>query len=287
MQRRQLVDDRGVARLELRALGVGGKQVERRAPDDLPDERPRLAGRAEVVVQRQFVQRGPLGEIDEREELIQRQHPLEDDAVHVGDDAAPGVDARVAHRERQQARQEVAESPAVVRIQSLSTGVRKDRDRVGADDIGPAEHGRRNLLAQVVLNVGGCLICKHPVVVAHCTEPDMFIPTPPDASATLRNGVRRSQKSPLPLEATRTDISSGSCVRTRIGIELTPVACRVVEVADHRWIRRGPAGDSVVRSFGVWPALGRGRPARPSRRFGARLRRSSFGARPASITRWR
>jgi hypothetical protein len=45
-------------------------------------------------------------------------------------------------------------------------------------------------------------------------------------------------------------------VRTRIGIELTPVACRVVEVADHRWIRREPAGDSVVRSFGVWPALG-------------------------------
>ena len=45
-------------------------------------------------------------------------------------------------------------------------------------------------------------------------------------------------------------------MRTRIGIELTAVACRVVEVADHRWIRRGPAGDSVVRSFGVWPALG-------------------------------
>jgi hypothetical protein len=45
-------------------------------------------------------------------------------------------------------------------------------------------------------------------------------------------------------------------VRTRIGIELTPVACRVVEVADHRWMRRQPAGDSVVRSFGVWPALG-------------------------------
>ena len=45
-------------------------------------------------------------------------------------------------------------------------------------------------------------------------------------------------------------------MRTRIGIELTPVACRVVEVADHRWIRRGPVGDSVVRSFSVWPALG-------------------------------
>jgi hypothetical protein len=44
-------------------------------------------------------------------------------------------------------------------------------------------------------------------------------------------------------------------VRTRIGIELTPFACRVVEVADDRWIRREPAGESVVRSFGVWPAL--------------------------------
>jgi hypothetical protein len=45
-------------------------------------------------------------------------------------------------------------------------------------------------------------------------------------------------------------------VRTRIGIELTAVACRVVEVADRRWVGRGPADDSVVRSFGVWPALG-------------------------------
>ena len=45
-------------------------------------------------------------------------------------------------------------------------------------------------------------------------------------------------------------------MRTRIGIELTPFACRVVEVADHRWIRRPAGGDSVVRSFGVWPPLG-------------------------------
>src|SRR5256885_4845100 len=63
-----------------------------------------------------------------------------------------------------------------------------------------------------------------------------------------------SRKSPLPLSATRTGNSSGSCVRTRIGIELTPVVCRVVEVAEGGWIRRSADGDSVVRSFGVWQA---------------------------------
>ena len=43
-------------------------------------------------------------------------------------------------------------------------------------------------------------------------------------------------------------------MRTRIGIELTPVVCRVVEVADRGWIRRGTNGESVVRSFGLWQA---------------------------------
>ena len=43
-------------------------------------------------------------------------------------------------------------------------------------------------------------------------------------------------------------------MRTRIGIELTPVVCRVVEVADRGWIRRGTESETVVRSFGLWQA---------------------------------
>jgi hypothetical protein len=47
---------------------------------------------------------------------------------------------------------------------------------------------------------------------------------------------------------------SGSCVRTRVGIELTPVACRIVQVAERSRVSRDQSGDTVVRSFGVWPA---------------------------------
>jgi len=43
-------------------------------------------------------------------------------------------------------------------------------------------------------------------------------------------------------------------VRTRVGIELTPVACRIVEVVDRGRAWRSGGGESVVRSFGVCPA---------------------------------
>jgi hypothetical protein len=49
---------------------------------------------------------------------------------------------------------------------------------------------------------------------------------------------------------------SGSCVRTRVGIELTPVACRIVQVAERGRVSRDQNGDTVVHSFGVWPASG-------------------------------
>jgi len=45
-------------------------------------------------------------------------------------------------------------------------------------------------------------------------------------------------------------------VRTRVGIELTPLSCRAVEVTDRGWTGRSPGGETVVRSFGVWPAAG-------------------------------
>ena len=44
-------------------------------------------------------------------------------------------------------------------------------------------------------------------------------------------------------------------MRTRVGIELTPVASRIVEVVDRGRVWRSQGGESVVRAFGVCPAL--------------------------------
>ena len=43
-------------------------------------------------------------------------------------------------------------------------------------------------------------------------------------------------------------------MRSRVGIELTPVVCRFVEVADLGRTWRAQGGDSLVRSFGAWRA---------------------------------
>jgi hypothetical protein len=49
--------------------------------------------------------------------------------------------------------------------------------------------------------------------------------------------------------------NSGNCVRTRVGIELTPVATRIVEVVDRRRGWRVPRSECIVRAFGVWPPV--------------------------------
>jgi len=125
VERRQLVDDRGVAGFELGALRVGGEQVERRAPDQLGDERPGLAGRAERVVQRQLVEGGAFGEIGEREQPFHRQCALEHDAVQIGDEAAARIEAAVAQRNCQQLRQQQPEASAVIAVERLGAAVGK------------------------------------------------------------------------------------------------------------------------------------------------------------------
>ena len=167
MQRRQLVDDRRFGRFELGTFDVGGQEVERTATDDLADDRPGLARRAEALVEGQLVERCSLREVDEREHLIDRQHAFADRAMQVGDEAAARVHARVADGERQQPRQQVAETAAVIRVQRFQSGMRKDGDSVGGDEVGAIEQRRRDLLPQVVLQSSACLIGKHSVVDAH------------------------------------------------------------------------------------------------------------------------
>ena len=119
VQRRQAVDDGGAARLELRALGVGREQVERRAAHQLRDERPRLAGRADPLVERELVERRALDQIREGEQPLGGQRSLEDDAVQIGDEAAARVHAAVADGVRQQLREQLADAAAVVGVQRL------------------------------------------------------------------------------------------------------------------------------------------------------------------------
>jgi len=76
-----------------------------------------------------------------------------------------------------------------------------------------------------------------------------------DARAGLRNRV-----SPLlqkrAIAGTLTNRKhSGHCVRTRVGIELTPVASRIVEVVYRGRGGRVPGSETAVRAFGVWLAM--------------------------------
>ena len=54
--------------------------------------------------------------------------------MQIGDEAAARVDARFADGERQQLRQQVAETAAVIRVQRFQPGMRKDGDGVGGDE---------------------------------------------------------------------------------------------------------------------------------------------------------
>jgi hypothetical protein len=58
----------------------------------------------------------------------------------------------------------------------------------------------------------------------------------------------------LPLALSRTEKNGGNCVRTRVGIELTPVACRIVEVVHRGRLWRTLGSGSSVVSFGICPA---------------------------------
>ena len=65
IQRGQAIGDRGFTGLELSALDIRGEQIERGAANELRDERPRFADRADGFIQRELVERRPLGQIHE------------------------------------------------------------------------------------------------------------------------------------------------------------------------------------------------------------------------------
>ena len=153
MQRGQLVDDGRVARLELGTPGIGPKQVERRAADELRDERPRLGGRADGLAQRQFVERRALGQVCEGEQPLHRQRALEDHAVQVLDEAPKRVDPSVANDQREELGQKPPQLVAVFGVERFRAAVREDGDRIRRDDVDALQHDCGNLLAQVVLHV--------------------------------------------------------------------------------------------------------------------------------------
>src|SRR5436190_8013073 len=73
------------------------------------------------------------------------------------------------------------------------------------------------------------------------------------ASAGLCSCARSRSKTVLPLALSRTEKNGGNSVRTRVGMELTPVTSRIVEVAHHGRMWRTPGSGSSVVSFGTCP----------------------------------
>src|SRR5262249_43813418 len=91
VQRRQLVDDCRVARLELYALGVRREHVDRGAADQLRDERPRLAGRPDRVAHGELIERASFEEIDEGKQPAGKEPTFLRDAMERGHTAAASV----------------------------------------------------------------------------------------------------------------------------------------------------------------------------------------------------
>jgi hypothetical protein len=84
IQRRQRVDHRDGARVELSELGGGAKEIEGRAANDLRHDRPRFGGGTGGFVQRELVERGAFGQIREREQPFHRQPAFDEHPPHVG-----------------------------------------------------------------------------------------------------------------------------------------------------------------------------------------------------------
>ena len=152
VDRRQLVHDRGFGRLQLHALRVGGQDVERRAPHQLRDEGPRLAGGADRFAQRQLVERAALQQIDKCEEATGRQVALERHAMQIGDDAAARIDLAVAYRHFQQLNDDLAHAVAVLGLEQLRSAERKDRHRVPHEHRAAILYRRRDSLTKIFLD---------------------------------------------------------------------------------------------------------------------------------------
>jgi hypothetical protein len=120
----------------------------------LRDERPRLGRRANRVTERQLVQCRTLDEIREREQVLDRERPLENDPVQVGDEAAARIEPSVADAEREQLDEDRPDAVTVLCVESFgSAGEWKHADGVPRDDACAVAKNRRDLLPEVVLRV--------------------------------------------------------------------------------------------------------------------------------------
>jgi hypothetical protein len=124
-----------VASLLLRA------HIERSAPDELCDQRPRLTGGSDRFVKRQFVEGGSVGQVGKRKQLLHRQHAFEDNTMELADESAPRVEPVVAHGVREELYEQLSETVAVGGVQGLGAAAREDGHRVGADAIHVLEQG--------------------------------------------------------------------------------------------------------------------------------------------------
>ena len=141
------------ARVELGAFGVASEQIERGAPHELCRERPRLAGGADLVAQRQLVEHRSFEQVDEREQPLDRQVAFEGDAVEIGDETAARIDPAFADAKREQLHEQLADAVAVLGLEHLGAAEGKDRHRVPDEQPGPVEDDLGDLLAQIGLDV--------------------------------------------------------------------------------------------------------------------------------------
>jgi hypothetical protein len=130
-QRREPVRDSTVARHELRPLLLDRQNIERSAPDELRDQRPRLADGSDRFVKRQFVEGSSLDQVGQRKQPLHCERAFEDNTMNVADESAVRVEPALAHR----VREELLRPGGRDGCSRRRAAVAKDSDRVSADKI--------------------------------------------------------------------------------------------------------------------------------------------------------
>src|SRR5262249_41138073 len=151
----EAIEHRSAGRLELRTFGVPRQHVERRPADELRDLRPRLAGGADRLAERELIERRPLDQVGETEETLRRQRPVDDHTAEITDESPPRVEPSVADREREELRQQTSDLVTVSGVEIFAAAVRKNRDRVRRDELRLFDNRRRDLLSQILLQLAG------------------------------------------------------------------------------------------------------------------------------------
>jgi len=131
-------------------LGMSRKQFEACGPDQLSDGSPHVRRRTHVVVDRQFVERGPFEAQDEREQFSLGKPLLIERARQLCELAGATGETRAVDRVREQAQKLIQQPAGVFAVAVVARELGEGGKSVLRDAVGGAQQCKRYALSQIV-----------------------------------------------------------------------------------------------------------------------------------------